>query len=232
MFLPPNTTSEYQPLDQGIINNWKTNVKKQFVFFMAKTFDEGKNLSEEMHVLRAIRWGVQAWECDVTPTTIQACWRRSQCLNYGVFPCTENPWTESEEALDQIRQGLNDLKSRGFIQSLPNLKDYVSPYSGPWNERVDDTGEVDELVDNIIQEQTQQEVDLEAEEGEVLAEPLSLPTDNDALISLHTLRRYEEAYRWSDGELLRVLRSFERDLAQRVQDKKEQATLDMLWGRE
>jgi hypothetical protein len=55
MFLLLNTTSEYQPLDQGIINNWKTHVKKQFVLFMAKTFDKGKNLSEEMHVLRAIR---------------------------------------------------------------------------------------------------------------------------------------------------------------------------------
>jgi hypothetical protein len=55
MFLPPNATSEYQPLDQGIINNWKTHVKKQFVLFMAKTFDEEKNLSEEMYVLRVIR---------------------------------------------------------------------------------------------------------------------------------------------------------------------------------
>ena len=55
MWLPPNVTSEYQPLDQGIIQNWKTHVKKQFVMFMAKTFDEGKNLSKEMHVLRAIR---------------------------------------------------------------------------------------------------------------------------------------------------------------------------------
>jgi hypothetical protein len=62
MWLPPNATSEYQPLDQGIIQNWKTGVRKQFVLFMAKTFDEGKNLSEKMHVLRAIRWGVQAWE--------------------------------------------------------------------------------------------------------------------------------------------------------------------------
>jgi hypothetical protein len=229
MFLPPNATSEYQPLDQGIINNWKTHVKKQFVLFMAKTFDEGKNLSEEMHVLRAIRWGVQAWEWDVSPATIQACWRRSQCLNYGIYPRTENPWTESEEALDQLRRGLNHLKAVGFLQSVPNIKDYVSPYSGLWSERVDDQGEVDELVDDIVQEHTQQEVDLEAEEGEVLEELLPSPTDYDALIALHTLRRYEEAYQWSDGELLRVLRSFERDLAQRVQGKKEQATLDRYW---
>jgi hypothetical protein len=70
MFLPSNATFEYQPLDQGIIYNWKTHVKKQFVMFIAKTFDEGKNLSAEMYVLRAIRWGIQAWEEDVTLATI------------------------------------------------------------------------------------------------------------------------------------------------------------------
>jgi hypothetical protein len=70
MWLPPNATSYYQPLDQGIIQNWKTHVRHQFVFFMAKTFDEGKNLTEEMHVLRAIRWGIQAWENDARPATI------------------------------------------------------------------------------------------------------------------------------------------------------------------
>ena len=36
--------------------------------FMAKTFDEGK--AKEMHILRTIRWGISAWENDVTPATI------------------------------------------------------------------------------------------------------------------------------------------------------------------
>jgi len=85
MWPPPNATSEHQPLDQGIIANWKTHVKKQFVLFMAKTFDEGNNLSEEIHVLRAIRWGIYAWEYDVLPSTIQSCWRRSQCIDFGSF---------------------------------------------------------------------------------------------------------------------------------------------------
>lgn len=75
--------------------------------FMAKTFDEGKNLSEEMHVLRAIRWGIQAWEGDVTPTTIQSCWRRSQCIDFGSFPLfSSDIWTESEETIELIRQRL------------------------------------------------------------------------------------------------------------------------------
>ena len=38
--------------------------------FMAQTFDQGRDLSKEMHVLRAIRCGISAWENDVTPATI------------------------------------------------------------------------------------------------------------------------------------------------------------------
>ena len=96
MWLPSNTTSIHQPLDQGIIQNWKSNVKKQFIMFMAQTFDLGRDLSKEMNVLRAIRWGISAWENDVTPATIQNCWARSQCIKFGQFPLPPpDLWTES-----------------------------------------------------------------------------------------------------------------------------------------
>jgi hypothetical protein len=54
MWLPPNATSIYQPLDQGIIQNWKSHVKKQFVIFIASTFDQGKDLSKEIYILQAV----------------------------------------------------------------------------------------------------------------------------------------------------------------------------------
>ena len=77
MQLPLNATSIHQPLDQGIIQNWKSHIKQRFVKFMAKTFDQGKDLSKEMHVLQAVRQGIEAQENDVTPGTIQNCWARS-----------------------------------------------------------------------------------------------------------------------------------------------------------
>ena len=120
--------------------------------FIAKTFDKDKNLSKEIHVLRAIRWGIQAWEEDVTPTTIQSYWRRSQCINFGSFPLpSSNIWTESEETIELIRQRLVQIRNRGLIQSIPNIKDYISLYSGPWSERIDDHIEIEleELVDEI-----------------------------------------------------------------------------------
>jgi hypothetical protein len=83
---------------------------------MAKTFDKGKNLSEEMHVLRAIRWGIQAWENSVQPHTIQSCWRRSQAVDYRAFP-TPNPdlWSESEAEINTIRQALVQIRDYGVI---------------------------------------------------------------------------------------------------------------------
>ena len=54
-WLPPNATSVYQPLDQGIIKNWKAVIRKEFIQFMARTFDSGQNLLLKMNVLRGCR---------------------------------------------------------------------------------------------------------------------------------------------------------------------------------
>jgi hypothetical protein len=129
MWLPPNATSIHQPLDQGIIQNWKTHIKKQFVMFMAQTFDSGKDLSREMHILRAIRWGISAWENSVTPATIQNCWARSQVIDFGSRPLpSPDLWAESQSQLDTIRQTLCRLKESGYIADVPNIQEYVSPY--------------------------------------------------------------------------------------------------------
>ena len=104
MWLPLNATLIHQPLDQGIIQNWKSYVKKQFVMFMAQTFDQGKDLLIEMHVLRAIRQGISAWENDVTPATIQSCQACSQYIDFGQFPLPPSDlWTESQELVESIR---------------------------------------------------------------------------------------------------------------------------------
>ncbi len=232
IWLPPNSTSHYQPLDQGIIQNWKTHVHKQFVLFMAKTFDEGKNLTEEMHVLRAVRWGIQAWENDVQPATIQSCWRRSQALDFRQHPQPPpDLWTESEHEVDAIRQGLIRMKNEGFITTIPNIHEYISPYSGVWSERVDDEGELNDLVDDIVAHNTQQEVDLVEEEGQLIRELLPPVSHTEALLTLHTLRRYEEEYQCSTSELLKELRSFERELDRRNEDSKTQSYIDSYFTR-
>jgi hypothetical protein len=183
-WLPPNATYIHRPLDQGIIQNWKANVKKQFVMFMARTFDEGKDLSKEMHVLRAIRWGISAWENDVTPATIQNCWARSQAVDFGQFllPPSEI-WTESQQLVDDIRIGVHKIKQRGHLVEVPNMHEYISPYA----EQVLDNCPKD-LVDDIVAQYTQEanEEDQEEEEG-VPREPLPLVIHDEALQALPAL---------------------------------------------
>jgi len=104
------------------------------------------------------------------------------------------------------------MRQRGIIQSVPDIHKYISPYCGPWSERVDDYGKLEELVDIIVEENTQQEVDLE---DRVDQEPLPPISHNKALQALHTLKRYEEEYRLLDRALLKALCRFKRDLAKR-----------------
>jgi hypothetical protein len=66
--------------------------------------------------------GISAWENDIQPGTIQACWARSQCIAFGQFPLSSNDlWTESQEQLDQIRQSLYRIRVHGFITDIPNI---------------------------------------------------------------------------------------------------------------
>ena len=54
-WFPANTTSIYQPLDQGIIQNWKCFVKKELLLFLKDEFDSGRDFTQTHHVLRAVR---------------------------------------------------------------------------------------------------------------------------------------------------------------------------------
>ena len=59
VFLPKNTTSRLQPLDAGIIRNFKHKYRKLLVRDVVSRIDEEKTASEiieEVHVLKAITW--------------------------------------------------------------------------------------------------------------------------------------------------------------------------------
>lgn len=87
VFLPPNTTSACQPLDQGIISAFKWFYRQTFVKNMVRKLDE--IMSQQLHiddildspidfkvsVLDAITWISEAWK-KIKPETIQKCFAR------------------------------------------------------------------------------------------------------------------------------------------------------------
>ena len=73
-FLPPNTTSHTQPMDQGVIKNLKTHYRKQVILRQLQAADKKEEL--QITILDALRQLRQSWSM-VTPTTIANCFRHA-----------------------------------------------------------------------------------------------------------------------------------------------------------
>ncbi|XP_050063138.1 tigger transposable element-derived protein 6-like [Aphis gossypii] len=79
-FLPPNTTSLIQPLDQGIIKTMKTYYRKAMRNFIVETIDvcliPASQIARKITVLEAIHMVVNAWDM-VTYKCIINCFRKA-----------------------------------------------------------------------------------------------------------------------------------------------------------
>lgn len=58
---PPNATSVFQPLDQGVIRTMKANYKRHWMTFVAEKYSNDENSLKEVDIRIALRWLVDAW---------------------------------------------------------------------------------------------------------------------------------------------------------------------------
>ncbi|KAG0439476.1 Tigger transposable element-derived protein 6 [Dictyocoela muelleri] len=79
LFLPPNTTSKIQPLDAGIIANFKVKYKFHLVRFLLKNLIKKHSERKNIDILEAIRYVVSAWE-QVKPEVIKNCWKHTNLI--------------------------------------------------------------------------------------------------------------------------------------------------------
>ena len=104
VFLPPNTTSKLQPLDLGIICNFKTRYCRLFLQHVIARMDTATCASDvisSINILMAIRWVAFAWR-KIKATTITKCFQKAGILNEnaGVLEVmTEDPFLDADETL-------------------------------------------------------------------------------------------------------------------------------------
>jgi hypothetical protein len=117
------------------------------------------------------------------------------------------------------------MKAKGVISEVLNVQTYISPYSRPWNERVEDEDiAVEDLVDDIAARHApEKENDNDDEQLLDIRPPVG---HNTALLALNTLREYEEQNEQSDGVLLRHLRAYEKEISIKKRESQKQVQLD------
>jgi len=121
IWLPANSTSRYQPLDQGIINCWKTHWKRYWIKYILYEFEANRNPVNTINVLKAIRWGLRSWENDVSGRTIQNCFQRA--LD------TQMHYQEPVDPaiMNDIQASFSQLQVFTPIQDLMDIRIFLDP---------------------------------------------------------------------------------------------------------
>lgn len=101
-FLPPNTTTELQPCDAGIIHSFKCHYKRLFIQNRINAYDNMQDSIveklEDYTIYDALQNAAEAWST-VSSQTISNCWKKT-----GILP----PNNEIDETYDDDNSVITD----------------------------------------------------------------------------------------------------------------------------
>ncbi|XP_005089664.2 tigger transposable element-derived protein 6 [Aplysia californica] len=122
VFLPPNTTRDLQPCDQGIIQSLKVHYRRRVLRQVIARVDAGEDPKSclDLSIFDAMIIASAAWN-DVTQDTIANCFRHA-----GFSTTTQSGNEEEPSSLDsdriEVEELLEQLKRRR-IQGVPSAED-------------------------------------------------------------------------------------------------------------
>ena len=181
-FLPPNTTSKTQPMDQGVIRSLKHNYRKLVIARHLRAIEKKREM-EKMTVLDGMHYLQQAWN-NVTETTIANCYRKAGFKTIDDTETTDDIETEIED------DPLDNLPLSRLVGANFTLSDYVSVDDDlPTCETLTDEAIVDDIIAarDVMPEDDDDDDDMTGDHDIVPVEP---PTVDLALKACSTLRLF------------------------------------------
>ena len=212
VFLPANTTSTLQPLDLGIIQNFKCRYRKFLLRYVVAQIDHCVTASDvvgSVNLLKAIRWVAQAWDM-VQSITVSRCFRKAGILTASMAV----PSRADDEENDPFNEVDADTDIQNLIErTMTNEEccsgtEYVSGDDClPVCLELDDDKWDDHFMANIA---GAQECDNEDEEGrsdnesdrEDQAAIPQLKSFKEAIASLEQIQHFLECHGMSVGQML------------------------------
>ena len=207
IWLPANSTSRYQPLDQGIISCWKAYWKRHWMKYILYGFEANRNLSNTINILKAIRWGVQSWEYNVSSRTIQNCFQKA--LH------SQTPYQESVDPviMNDIQASFSQLQITTPASDLMDIKSFLDPV----DETVQDS--LDDIDGQVLAQFMPEEVEEDSEEE---LEVLPKVSAEEAIAAIQKLRLYEEQQADGSPAFIHEIERHERTIWRRKLDLQNQ----------
>jgi DDE superfamily endonuclease/Fission yeast centromere protein N-terminal domain/Tc5 transposase DNA-binding domain len=196
-WLPPNATSVFQPLDQGIIQNTKVYYRKQLLRFSIESYKRNVNPTSCITVYHAIKWLCQAWIHDVDNSTIMACFQKSTAISSDL-PST----IPSRPDLSQLYQNTASLSG---IRDIMSLSNFLNPLDE--DEEVDNTYTLEDIVQQHLQSEITEEAILEEEEND---QPPQIISKKQALHAVQELISFQEQQDDTQYQDLQALNRLQR----------------------
>ena len=104
IFLPPNTTSVSQPMDEGVIKCLKAFYRRRLVNLMIKRLEQGQDLPK-ISILRALQLLVASWN-NVTKTTTVNCFGKAKISAKDQVNAAE----DSDDLFKELENDLTELR--------------------------------------------------------------------------------------------------------------------------
>ncbi|XP_066260446.1 tigger transposable element-derived protein 6-like [Euwallacea similis] len=185
-FLPPNCTSVYQPLDQGIIKNVKFFYRDLILKHILTKVDavlSASELAKSIDILEALYFVHRAWN-NVSQTTIKNCFAKAG------FKKNESSLPASEEEYEQ-----EDFLPLSLLASLiRNCKEVCSTVGPSKYVNIDEAISTEEHcnIDYELSEEREQDMQENDEEEVIITEISSIKSYSEALKVIEDLKIFAQ----------------------------------------
>jgi hypothetical protein len=212
-WLPPNTTSHWQPLDQGIIASFKLQYRRQWVSYMLRQYEAGKNPNKTVTLLKAVQWTRSSWEQGVTSLSIQKCFWKSTVIK-----------KLEQEVIQEENQQADRDALQAQITELPGIGDPLSlnEFIEPADEVIDDE-DTDIFASVVDRYSTEKEGTVEEPDEDDIE--IELVPTTEALKAIEIIKLWEIQQENGEQSTLSALDRIERRMVQARWESRKQTMI-------